>query len=58
MSAADAMREGVVTAGAPTPVKEAARLLVERWISGVSVVDEDGHARGKEVSSKKNAATR
>ena len=42
----DLMTTNVVTVGAATPLKDAAALLAEHRISGVPVVDEDGHVLG------------
>ncbi|MDT0467420.1 CBS domain-containing protein [Streptomyces sp. DSM 41699] len=41
-----AMTRDVVRAGYPTPFQEVARLLVEGWISGLPVVDEDDKVIG------------
>lgn len=46
MRARDIMTTEVVTVGPTTPVKAAAALLVERGISAVPVVDEDGALLG------------
>jgi len=42
----DLMTTTVVTVGAATPLKDAAALLAEHRISGLPVVDEDGHVLG------------
>lgn len=42
----DAMTASVVTVGPTTPLKEVARVLVDRRISGVPVVDKDGAVLG------------
>jgi CBS domain-containing protein len=42
----DVMTRDVVTVSSATPLKEVARLLVSRRISGVPVVGDDGHVEG------------
>jgi CBS domain-containing protein len=42
MNVRDVMSRGVITVRSETPLKEVARLMVERGISGVPVVDDDG----------------
>ena len=46
MHAAEVMAKDVVTVGPETTVDELARLMVNRHISGVPVVDQDGHPLG------------
>jgi CBS domain-containing protein len=46
MRARDVMTAGVVTVGPETGVAEAARLMLDRRISGVPVVDESGRLAG------------
>ncbi len=46
MNVRDVMSRGVITVRPETPLKEVARLMVERGISGVPVVDEDGAVVG------------
>ena len=46
MRATDVMTKNVVTIDENAPVREAARLLVEHRISGLPVVDADGHLIG------------
>jgi Mg/Co/Ni transporter MgtE len=46
MRVQDVMTQGVTTVTPDTPLKDVARKLVERGISGVPVVDEDGHVVG------------
>lgn len=42
MRVSDVMTVGVTTTTTETPLRDAARLLAERWISGTPVVDADG----------------
>ena len=46
MKVSEVMTKPVVTVAARTPLKDVARLLVSRRISGVPVVDEDGSVLG------------
>jgi CBS domain-containing protein len=46
MNVADVMTKDVVTVSPSTPLREAARLFVERRISGVPVVEDDGTVVG------------
>jgi CBS domain-containing protein len=46
MTVGDVMTRSVVSVRAWTPLKEVARLLIERRISGVPVVDDDGALLG------------
>ena len=46
MNAQDVMTRDVVTVGPATPVAEAARLMVDRRISGLPVVTEEGRLLG------------
>lgn len=46
MQARDVMTTGVITVSPDTPVHEIARLLVDKRISGVPVVDAEGHLLG------------
>ncbi|GBD42641.1 Inosine-5'-monophosphate dehydrogenase [bacterium HR40] len=46
MQACDVMTTGVITVSPDTPVHEIARLLVDKRISGVPVVDAEGHLLG------------
>lgn len=45
-AAREIMTEEVVTVQASTPVEEAARLMLERGVSCLPVVDNEGHPRG------------
>jgi CBS domain-containing protein len=46
MKVQDVMTKDVVTVGPRTPLKEVARLLIDRRVSGVPVVDDDGTVVG------------
>ncbi len=46
MNVRDVMTRDVLTVSPSTPLKDVARLLVERRVSGVPVVDEDGSVLG------------
>ncbi len=46
MKAADVMQRNVVMVSPATPLREAARLMVERRVSGLPVVDSAGHLLG------------
>ena len=45
-AAREIMTSDVVTVQAPTPVEEAARLMLERGVSCLPVVDDEGRAEG------------
>ena len=46
MKVSEVMTKDVVTVSTRTPLKDVARLLIERRISGVPVVDDDGSVLG------------
>jgi CBS domain-containing protein len=46
MVAKDIMTRNVITVGATTPVKDLAKLLTEKHVSGVPVTDKDGQILG------------
>jgi CBS domain-containing protein len=46
MKVSDVMTKAVVTVGTRTPLKDVARLMVKRRVSGMPVVDEDGSVLG------------